>query len=86
MRARLQKSQRGHALRTRRPARRATSPQAPGPQAPAPEPTLDTQRERAVAAGGSEDRELYSCSCGSHFQAPVSASVTCPRCGAEQAW
>jgi hypothetical protein len=41
---------------------------------------------RARSAGGPEDRALYGCECGSHFTAPVSASVRCPRCGAPQAW
>ena len=41
---------------------------------------------RARSSGGPEDRALYSCGCGCAFQAPVSASVRCPRCGGHQAW
>ena len=41
---------------------------------------------RAQRAGGPEDRALYACACGYQFTAPVSASVYCPHCGAEQAW
>lgn len=41
---------------------------------------------RARSSGGPEDKALYSCECGCAFQAPVSASVRCPRCGGDQAW
>ncbi|HLH64721.1 MAG TPA: hypothetical protein VKV27_03400 [Solirubrobacteraceae bacterium] len=41
-------------------------------------------RERA--AGAPQDMASYSCQCGLVFQAPVSTSVSCPRCGAAQAW
>jgi hypothetical protein len=41
---------------------------------------------RARTSGGPEDSALYSCECGCAFQAPVSASVSCPRCGSAQAW
>jgi hypothetical protein len=41
---------------------------------------------RARTSGGPEDSALYSCECGCAFQAPVSASVSCPRCGSPQAW
>jgi DNA-directed RNA polymerase subunit RPC12/RpoP len=37
-------------------------------------------------AGGPEDRAVYTCACGYLFEAPVTASVTCPNCGTEQAW
>lgn len=36
--------------------------------------------------GGPQDRALYGCQCGSTFQAPVIASVSCPHCGETQAW
>jgi hypothetical protein len=42
--------------------------------------------DRARRSGGPQDRALYSCRCGSTFQAPVSASVRCPHCGEPQAW
>lgn len=66
--------------RTTRPsafARRAARP------VPAP-PPLEVERHRA--AGGPEDRALYRCGCGHKFQAEVSSSVGCPRCGTAQAW
>jgi hypothetical protein len=44
----------------------------------------DQRRERATP--GPEDRALYTCRCGSTFQAPVTASVGCPHCGEPQAW
>lgn len=37
-------------------------------------------------SGGPDDRALYRCGCGSAFRAEVSASVSCPQCGGEQAW
>ena len=37
-------------------------------------------------AGGPNDRACYSCGCGFVFIAPVSTSVHCPHCAAEQAW
>ena len=51
-------------------------------------PDLPAQRPegRVRDAGGPQDRALYACSCGASFQAPVSASVCCPRCAAAQAW
>jgi len=36
--------------------------------------------------GPTEDRALYSCSCGYVFDALVSTSVGCPHCGRQQAW
>jgi len=41
-------------------------------------------RERS--AGGPQDQALYRCACGCVFEASVSASVGCPRCGGAQAW
>jgi hypothetical protein len=41
-------------------------------------------RERA--AGGPQDRALYSCGCGYAFLASVEAGVHCPHCSAEQSW
>lgn len=38
------------------------------------------------SGGPTQDRALYTCACGYRFEAPVSASVRCPTCGAEQAW
>ena len=36
--------------------------------------------------GPSQDRALYSCTCGVAFDALVSTSVGCPHCGRTQAW
>jgi hypothetical protein len=42
------------------------------------------QRHRACVAP--QDTAHYGCSCGFQFRASVSTSVTCPHCGAGQAW
>jgi hypothetical protein len=52
---------------------------------PRPEPMHPAER-RMRDAGGPNDRACYSCSCGFVFIAPVSTSVHCPHCEAEQAW
>jgi len=41
---------------------------------------------RLRASGGPTDMAQYTCSCGYVFKAAVSTSVTCPHCGAGQAW
>jgi hypothetical protein len=67
----------------RRPVRRARR------GADAPEPLhreRDLAVERVREAGGPIDRASYSCSCGYLFSASVSTSVSCPHCGADQAW
>ncbi|HEY5045333.1 MAG TPA: hypothetical protein VII53_05705 [Solirubrobacteraceae bacterium] len=46
----------------------------------------DIAVERVRAAGGPLDRASYSCECGYVFAAPVSTTVACPHCGADQAW
>jgi hypothetical protein len=57
-----------------------------------PEPDVareddDLADERRLrAAGGPDDRAQYSCGCGYVWEAHVSASVSCPHCGAAQAW
>jgi cytochrome c5 len=53
-------------------------------QAEAPVPAIEGARERA--ADGPEDRARYQCSCGYVFDAPVSTTVGCPRCGDAQDW
>ena len=40
----------------------------------------------ARGAGGPQDLGSYSCECGLVFLSPVSTSVSCPHCGAEQSW
>lgn len=59
--------------------------------APAPTPPGGPSRDfgdvgRARGAGGPQDRATYTCSCGCCFDAPVSTTVSCPHCGAGQAW
>jgi hypothetical protein len=52
---------------------------------PGPVPMHPAER-RMRGAGGPDDRACYSCACGFVFLAPVSTSVHCPHCDAEQAW
>jgi rubrerythrin len=33
-----------------------------------------------------QDKALYNCTCGYVFEAEVKTAVSCPHCGAEQAW
>jgi len=75
------------ATMTTRLRTRASRPSGPARRAarPAPAP-LPAEMERHRAAGGPEDRALYRCGCGHKFQAEVSSSVGCPRCGTAQAW
>jgi hypothetical protein len=56
---------------------------APAPKPQAPE--LKAER-RARESGGPEDFAFYTCGCGFAFRADVSTSVSCPHCGAGQAW
>jgi len=86
----------GHRVRAlpgdrRRRAHRPESPDAPCPAEPAAAPPappapVDADQERERTAPGPQDRALFSCRCGSVFQAPVLASVRCPHCGESQAW
>lgn len=41
---------------------------------------------RHRAAGPPEDHATYGCACGLVFAAAVSTTVSCPNCGAGQAW
>jgi hypothetical protein len=63
------------------PARRPR-PEAP----PAPELLPDPEAERVREAGGPLDVASYVCGCGYLFCAPVSTTVACPHCRADQAW
>jgi hypothetical protein len=59
----------------------------PHASSPPPPPSDDLADERRMReSGGPDDRAVYTCSCGYVFQADVSTSVTCPHCGAGQAW
>jgi hypothetical protein len=46
----------------------------------------DPAAQRVRDAGGPLDNASYTCGCGFMFLAPVSTNVTCPHCGASQAW
>jgi len=51
-----------------------------------PPASWDAEAERVREAGGPLDRASYVCSCGYVFAAAVSTTVSCPHCGADQAW
>ena len=73
-----------------RPLRQATRRAAPAPRrahlTSVPQPPELKAEKRARESGGPEDRAFYTCACGYAFDAEVSTSVTCPHCGAGQAW
>jgi hypothetical protein len=54
-----------------------------GPGGAVAEPLTPRNRRQG---GPSQDRALYTCSCGLAFDALVSTSVDCPHCGNTQAW
>jgi rubrerythrin len=64
--------------------RRRHAPQRPEPAQPPVDDLADERRARE--SGGPDDRAMYTCSCGYVFEADVSTSVSCPHCGAGQAW
>ncbi len=53
---------------------------------PDPAPDADPAVARVRGAGGPTDRAAYTCECGYCFSAAVSTTVSCPHCGAGQAW
>ena len=56
-------------------------------EAPAPKPVvIQPEQQRHRRSGGPVDEATYSCACGMVFEARVSTSVSCPHCGAGQAW
>lgn len=57
-------------------ARRRAQPVA------APDPLVVRVRH----AGGPLDQASYTCQCGYVFLAPVSTTVACPHCEAQQPW
>jgi len=76
-----------HSRPRRRGARARGSSQAERGQAPRAERAAgDPAVQRARQAGGPVDHASYSCQCGYLFRAEVSTTVTCPHCGAGQAW
>ena len=56
------------------------------PARPAPEPPPAEPEQREREAAGGEDVATYTCTCGFHWEAPVSTTIACPHCGAGQAW
>jgi predicted Zn-ribbon and HTH transcriptional regulator len=54
--------------------------------ADAPARAADLAVQRVRSAGGPLDEASYACSCGFVFRAPVSTTVACPHCRAQQAW
>jgi hypothetical protein len=46
----------------------------------------DSLVARVRGAGGPIDNASYTCACGFVFAASVSTTVSCPHCGAGQAW
>jgi hypothetical protein len=44
------------------------------------------EERRARESGGPLDVAHYTCGCGYVFEAAVSTTVSCPHCGAGQAW
>jgi len=73
-----------------RPLRQTTRRDHPAPRRAhlmsVPTPPELTAEQRVRESGGPEDRAFYTCSCGYAFDAAVTTSVTCPHCGAGQAW
>jgi hypothetical protein len=67
-----------------------SAPAAPDPATPEPadgDPAADHPAERRHRESvAPEDHALYRCVCGFVFEADVSATVSCPHCGAAQAW
>ena len=51
-----------------------------------PLPVPDPEVLRARRAGGPVDEACYTCQCGCVFLAPVSTTVACPHCEAQQPW
>ncbi|HUE27207.1 MAG TPA: hypothetical protein VMP89_10580 [Solirubrobacteraceae bacterium] len=78
------KSSTSHLLGRRRARGNRDSQHVSGSAGPV-EPARELQRSRRQG-GQSQDRALYTCSCGFAFDALVSTSVDCPHCGSTQAW
>jgi hypothetical protein len=71
--------------RSQRTRRGAEPVAVPSPRS-APAAPVDLDVERVRDAGGPMDQAAYSCACGYLFSAAVSTTVSCPHCGAGQAW
>jgi hypothetical protein len=85
-------AERARPRRHRRRPRGALAAMPIAVAAPATVSSCDTSQicdpavERVQRAGGPVDEAAYACSCGYVFSAAVSTSVSCPNCGADQAW
>jgi hypothetical protein len=78
-----------HTLRERRRTRAEhprRTPPAPMAVALVSPRAGDPAVERVRSAGGPLDEAAYVCECGFSFRAPVSTTVACPHCRAQQAW
>jgi hypothetical protein len=76
-----------HNLRERRRSRHDQHRREAQRQSPsAPARVADLAVARVRSAGGPIDEASYACACGFVFRAPVSTTVDCPHCHAEQAW
>ena len=85
-------------IETRKPRQAASSPAKRGPacasrRSPTPGRVplvAPVSRTRTAALRRArlapEDAALYRCQCGNSFKAAVTTCVTCPNCGAGQAW
>jgi predicted Zn-ribbon and HTH transcriptional regulator len=74
-----------HHLPTRRAVRRRTRSRAE-PLITEPLVVPNAAVVRVRRAGGPIDEASYTCDCGYVFQAPVSTTVACPHCEAQQPW
>jgi hypothetical protein len=86
---RLRERRRSRADRHRRAARGTGTPAlacAPAPVCAPASRTADPAAQRVREAGGPIDEASYACHCGFVFRAPVSTTVSCPHCRAQQAW
>jgi hypothetical protein len=72
--------------KARRDHRRSTRGPAAPPDPKPPATREAAERRDARRGGGPQDTAFYVCGCGYAFTAPVSTSVVCPHCRADQAW
>jgi hypothetical protein len=82
MRARLPHTLREHRRSRDEQHRRKSARSAAEPATK----VADLAVARVRSAGGPLDEASYACSCGLLFRAPVSTTVACPHCHAQQAW
>ena len=88
---RRSRPRRAERLRRRTDSARQEAPLSRRPAAELParaaQPSsCDPAVEKVRRAGGPLDVAVYTCTCGYLFSAAVSTTVSCPHCGAGQAW